>query len=182
MTRKQALARAMEALADDGEAVQVLHTMLRELPLNRWTEAAIRDTVEQFILDHGRPPTRSDFKKGCLPPHSVIKLRFGLTLQAWLDQNYPTVKPSPEALHAQATEDFIREYLRLRPVSAEDYNARRARPSRSWYTVAVYNHTRRWRALLEKLELPVYSRRGEPEDMPRLAVKVISDYDLEDEA
>ena len=46
MTRKQALELAVQALAWNEEAVQVLHTMIDELPLNRWTEAAIRDSVE----------------------------------------------------------------------------------------------------------------------------------------
>ena len=62
MTRKQALELAAQALAENKEAVQVLHTIIDELPLNRWTEAAIRDSVEQFILDNGRPPMRTDFK------------------------------------------------------------------------------------------------------------------------
>ena len=95
-----------------------------ELPPNRWTEAAIRDSVEQFILDNGRPP------------HSVIKRRFGVTLQEWLDQNYPIEKTPLDELHAQATQEFIKEYLRIQPVSAEDYNARRAHPSRGWYAIA----------------------------------------------
>ena len=136
MTRKQALELAVQALSENEEAVQVLHTMIDELPLNRWTEAAIRDSAEQFILDNGRPPLRTDFKKKCLPPHSVIKRRFGLTLQEWLDQNYPTEKTPLDELHAQATQEFIREYLRIQPVSAEDYNARRTHPSRGWYAIA----------------------------------------------
>ena len=81
MTRKQALAAAIEALTKEGqneEAVRVLHKLIEELPLNRWTEDAIRDSVEQFILDTGHPPLRTDFKKKCLPPHSVIKRRFGV--------------------------------------------------------------------------------------------------------
>ena len=143
MTRKQALELAVQALADNEEALQVLHTMIDELPLNRWTEAAIRDSVEQFILDHGRVPTTTDFKKRGLPPHTVIKRRFGVTLQEWLDRNYPTEKTSLDELHAQTTQDFIREYLRIQPVSAEDYNARRTHPSRGWYSIAKYNHTRR---------------------------------------
>ena len=97
------------------------------------------------------------FKKKCLPPHSVIKRRFEVTLQERLDQNYPTEKTPLDELHAQATEDFIREYLRIQPVSAEDYNARRTHPSRGWYAIAKYNHTRRWRILLEKLNLPIYN-------------------------
>ena len=182
MTRKQALELAVQALADKEEAVQVLHTMIAELPLNRWTEAAIRDSVEQFILDNGRPPLRTDFKKKCLPPHSVIKRRFGVTLQEWLNQNYPTEKTPLDELHAQATQDFIREYLRIQPVSAEDYNARRTHPSRGWYAIAKYNHTRRWRILLEKLNLPIYNNRGAPPSVPQLKVRVISDYNFEDEA
>ena len=181
MTRKQALELAVQALAENEEAVQVLHTMIDELPLNRWTEAAIRDSVEQFILDNGRPPLRTDFKKKCLPPHSVIKRRFGLTLQEWLDQNYPTKKTPLDELHAQATQEFIREYLRIQPVSAEDYNARRTHPSRGWYAIAKYNHTRRWRILLEKLNLPIYNNRDVPVSTPQLKVRVISDYNFEDE-
>ena len=180
MTRKQALKLAVQALAENEEAVQVLHTMIDELPLNRWTEDAIRDSVEQFILDNGRPPMRTDFKKKCLPPHSVIKRRFGVTLQEWLDQNYPTEKTPLDELHAQATQDFIREYLRIQPVSAEDYNARRTHPSRGWYSIAKYNHTRRWRILLEKLNLPIYNNRGAPPSTPQLKVRVISDYNFEE--
>ena len=180
MTRKQALELAVQALAENKEAVQVLHTMIDELPLNRWTEAAIRDSVEQFILDNGRPPMRTDFKKKCLPPHSVIKRRFGVTLQEWLDQNYPTKKTPLDELHAQATQDFIREYLRIQPVSAEDYNARRTHPSRGWYAIAKYNHTRRWRILLEKLNLPIYNNRGVPMPKSQFDVHIISDTDFRD--
>ncbi len=181
MTRKQTLELAIRSLAGNEEAVQVLHTMIDELPLNRWSEAAIRDSVEQFILDHGRVPNTRDFKKRDLPPHTVIKQRFGVNLKEWLEQNYPTVRPPLDEIQAKATEDFIREYLRIRPVSAEDYNARRAHPSRGWFSIAKYNHTRRWRILLEKLDLPVYNNRGVPEAVPRLKVRVIWDYDFEDE-
>ena len=104
-----------------------------------------------------------------------------MTLQERLDQNYPTEKTPLDELHAQATEDFIREYLRIQPVSAEDYNARRTHPSRGWYAIAKYNHTRRWRILLEKLNLPIYNNRGTPPSAPQLKVRVISDYNFEEE-
>ncbi len=183
MTRKQALSAAIEALNATGqtEAAGILHTLSGELPFFSWSEDAIYDAVEQFILDHGRVPTTTDFKKRGLPPHTVIKRRFGVTLQEWLEQNYPTQKAPLDELHAQATQEFIREYLRIRPVSAEDYNARRTHPSRGWYAIAKYNHTRRWRILLEKLNLPIYNNRGTPPSTPQLKVRVISDYNFEDE-
>ena len=183
MTRKQAISLAIQALSEteqNEEAIQVLHTISEEMPLNRWTEDAIRDSVEQFILDHGRVPNCKDFRKKCLPPHTVIKLRFGLTLQEWLEQNYPVEKPPMDEVRARATEEFVREYLRIRPVSAEDYNVRRARPSLSWFTIARYNHTRRWRILLEKLELPVYNNGDVAKDKPNFKVNIISDYDFRD--
>ena len=103
-----------------------------------------------------------------------------MTLQEWLDQNYPTQKTPLDELHAQATEAFIREYYRIQPVSSEDYNARRTHPSRGWYAIAKYNHTRRWRILLEKLNLPLYNNRGTPDSTPQLKVRVISDYNFEE--
>lgn len=150
------------------------------MPLNRWTEDAIRDSVEQFVLDHGRVPTCTDFKKKCLPPHTVIKLRFGMTLQEWLDKNYPAEKPDIEEKHAKATENFVKEYLSIHPVSAEDYNSHRSPASLSWFTIAMYNHTRRWRILLEKLGLPVFNSRDLPKDKTEFKVNIISDYDLQD--
>ncbi|MBQ7737456.1 MAG: hypothetical protein IJT62_06435 [Oscillospiraceae bacterium] len=183
MTRKQALSAAIEALNKNGqtEAAEILHTLSGELPFFSWSEDAIFDAVEQFILDHGREPTTTDFKKRGLPPHTVIKRRFGVTLQEWLEQHYPTKKTPLDELHAKATEEFIKEYLRIQPTSAEDYNARRAHPSRGWFAIAKYNHTRRWRILLEKLNLPVYNNRGTPPSPPKLTVRVISDYNFEDE-
>ena len=180
MTRKQALSAAIESLnaADQTEAAEILHTLSGELPFFRWSEDAIYDAVEQFILDHGRVPTTSDFKKRGLPPHTVIKRRFGVTLQEWLEQNYLTEKPPLDELQAKATEDFIKEYLRIQPTSAEDYNARRSHPSRGWYTIAVYNHTRRWRVLLAKLSLPIYNNRDVPDSTPQLRVNVILDCDF----
>ena len=62
-----------------------------------------------------------------------------------------------EGSRTEATKAFVRDYLCLRPRSAEEYNRKRTQGSPCWYTVAGYNGVRCWRSLLEKLELPVYS-------------------------
>lgn len=182
MTRKQALSAAIETLnaAGQTEAAEILHKLSGELPFFSWSKEAIFDAVDQFILDHGRAPTTTDFKKRGLPPHTVIKRRFGVTVQEWLEQHYPTNKTPLDELQAKATEDFIKEYLRIRPTSAEDYNARRTHPSCGWFAIAKYNHTRRWRILLEKLDLPIYNNRDVPDGPPRLMVNFFSDYDFEE--
>ena len=166
MTRKQALTLAIQGLsAYDGaeEAIQVLKTMMNELPLNRWTDSAIRDSVEQFIQDRGRVPTTTDFKKRGLPPHTVIKNMYGQNLREWLHENYPSQQLSREEISKAITECFVREYLSIKPKSASDYNAKRSPYARSWYTVAAHNDTSTWRALLKKLELPIYSNIHVPE-------------------
>lgn len=176
MTRKQALSLAIQALSDTGrneEAIAVLHTLSDELPLNRWSDAAIRDAVDQFILDHGRVPSVTDFKKRGLPPHPVIEHRYGVTLRQWLDENYPVQKPLQEDIRKRMTEAFEKDYLRIRPKSADEFNAQRTPNSPCWYTVAVHNHTKRWRGLLEKLELPVFNHVDVPRELPAFQVNVM---------
>ncbi len=169
MTRKQAIEQAVSVLAEIGnheETIQILHSISQDLPLHHWSDAAIHDAVEQFILDHGRVPTVTDFKKRGMPPHTVIKQKYGITLQAWLENNYPVSRPSVEETRLKTTGAFVTEYLRLRPRSAETYDRERREGLPCWYTVAVHNGVCRWRALLEKLDLPAYgdlpSQRGRP--------------------
>ncbi len=160
MTRKQAISIAVQALAEHGqnqEAISVLLTMQEELPLNRWTDAAIRDSIEQFVLDHGRIPNGSDFKRRGLPPHPVIQNRYGVNLHEWLHKTYPQLGTLLEEAQKAATERFVADYLRIRPKSAAKYDKARGGNCCCWYTIARYHHVTTWRALLEKLELPVYS-------------------------
>ena len=178
MTRKDALRLAMQALTDAGareDAVAVLRTMAEELPLIRWTDAAIRDSIEQFIQDHGRVPTVTDFKKRGLPPHTVIQNKYGVTLHEWLRENYPAPEPSLEAVRAAVTEAFKQDYLRVRPCSADEYDAQRAEGCRCWYTVAVRNGCRSWRALLARLGLPVFSRVEAPRPSPTFLFQIDTD-------
>ena len=183
MTRKEALALAIRALAEseggeNEEAARVLRGLREELPLTRWTEAAIYDAVEQFILEHGRVPTVTDFKRRGLPPHTVIRQRYGIPLRAWLDLNWPPREVSREEVHKRATEAFQREYLRLRPGSAEAYNRGRAPGLPCWYTVAKYNGVRSWRALLEELALPLWGAGDAAEGRPVFQVRVVADLEV----
>ena len=65
MTRKQAISKAIAALHQTGEnteAIRVLEELREELPIIHWSDAALRDTVDQFIADTGRMPTATDFR------------------------------------------------------------------------------------------------------------------------
>ena len=183
MTRKQAITLAMQALSEAGqneEAIEVLRIMREELPLTRWTDATIRDSVEQFILDHGRPPIASEFRRRDLPPHTVIKNKYGITLNEWLYENYPGNQEIQEMTRRAATERFIQEYNRIRPKSSDKFNMERSEDCCCWYTVARYNQTTTWRALLEKLDLPNFSNVRVPEKEQKIRIRLsinLDDYD-----
>ena len=166
MTRKEALSIAIQALSgieQNVEAVDVLRTMREELPLNRWSEAAIRDSIEQFVLDHRRLPEGADFKNDrTLPSHTVIKNKFGVNLSEWLVDTYPDILELQKKARAAATERFVQEYHRLQPKSAVEFDRGRVPDCCCWYTIAGYNETNTWRALLAKLELPVFSNVAVP--------------------
>ena len=183
MTRKEALSLAIKALAAAGaneEAITILHTLSEELPHTKWSEAAIRDAVEQYILDHGKVPSPYAFQKKGLPPHTVIQNRYGMTVKDWLAENYPTVKQTPEEHRAEATEAFKAEYLCIKPRSSEEFDAKRSPGIFSWYTIAVYNHTHQWRRLLELLGLPAYSRVAAPHSPEQFKVNIFTHYDFRD--
>ncbi len=179
MTRKQALALAIRLIREDGaqpEAAEILHTLSEELSLTRWTDKAIQDAVEQFILDHGRTPTVTDFKKRRFPPHTVIQNKYRVILRTWLTRNCPSSPSSQDEANAEVTEHFIRDYQRVQPASGEEYNRKRSPGTPCWYTIARYNHVHCWRELLSKQGLPVYSKRPAPEVKPKLTANIISDY------
>ena len=184
-TRKQALQRAIEHLSrfpEYAEEVRLLEEICDELPLIHWSDRSIRDTVEQFILDNGRPPTASDFKKAGMPPHTVIQSKYKMPLSRWLDENYPTPKLSAEERKAEYTRAFREDYRRVRPRSQYEFNQRKRPETRSWQTVAAYHNTRSWRKLLEKLDLPLYFDRKRDHIPANLKVILHSDYDFRDES
>jgi hypothetical protein len=97
MTRKQASNQAIHELSkQDGqeEVIEKLQSICNELPLCNWTEAAIKDSVEQFYVENGRYPNVTDFKKKGMPPHPSVKRRFGINLKDRLQKNYPS-EPKP---------------------------------------------------------------------------------------
>ena len=183
MTRKQALLKAIEALSkEEGneEAISLLNDLHDELPLIHWTDKSIRDAVEQFILDNGRNPTATDFKKAGMPPHPVIKLKYKITLGEWLEQNYPTVPVDPETLHKEQTELFIKEYMRIQSKSSEMFNKEKTSECKGWFTIAKYNDVKTWGDLLKKLDLRIFSGRryrGSTERItPKFEVFITTDF------
>ena len=159
MTRKEAINRVLMRLAEIPECedeIRILTEIRDELPLIHWSDSSIRDTVEQFVLDYGKPPTVTDFKKAGMPPHPVFKQKYKMTLAEWLEKNYPAPKRNPNELKEKYTEDFLADYYRIRPRSQEAFNKNRSNGTKGWQTIAGYYGVKSWRKLLKELELPLY--------------------------
>ncbi len=183
MTRKQAITQAIHALqqAEDGaEAIGILEDLSQELPIIHWSDPAVRDAVDQFLVDNGRLPTATDFKKPGMPPYRVFMRNYGLTPTEWLRANYPLQYPSEEALVTAYTQAFIEDYLRLKPTSGDDFNARRSDKSKGWRSVARHHHLGTWDSLIRHLNLPRYKEPRRRKKTPKFTVIIHNDYDFRD--
>lgn len=181
MTRKQALNKAIQELSKKKgftEIVGLLQDIHDELPLIHWSDKSIRDTVEQFIVDNGRVPTATDFKKKGMPPHPVIKQKYKITLGEWLEQNYPIPKPTFEELKEKYTKQFIDDYYRIKPRSQEQFNQNRTKGTVGWITVAKYYEATSWRKLIKELGLPLYFELAKDRVKPKIKVNIYTDYDF----
>ena len=134
MTRKQALNKAIQVLSKEKEFTEVvglLRDIYDELPLIHWSDKSIRDTVDQFIVDNGRVPTASDFRRKGMPPHPVIKQKYKITLGEWLEQNYPVHKPDRDELKEKYTKEFLEDYERIKSKTQEEFNRVRRKGTKS---------------------------------------------------
>ncbi len=183
MTRKQAINQAIQALSKDkkySETVKLLQDIYDELPLIHWSDKSIRDTVDQFVIDNGRNPTATDFKRKGMPPHPVIKQKYKITLGEWLEQNYPVHKPTYDELKEKYTNEFLLDYDRIKPKSQEEFNDNRTKGTRGWQTLAFYYNVKSWRNLIKTMGLPLYYEMKRDRIPPRIKVNIHTDYDFSD--
>lgn len=181
MTRKQALNQAIQELSkkkEFSETVILLQDILEELPLIHWSDKSIRDTVEQFIIDNGRTPTATDFKRKGMPPHPVIKQKYKITLGEWLEQNYPITKPTFEELKEKYTKEFIEDYNRIKPKSQEEFNEKRTKGTKGWQTVAKYYNVNSWRKFIKCLDLPLHFELSRDRTPVNFKVNITTDCDF----
>ena len=82
----------------------------------------------------------TDFIPKGMPPHPVIKLRFGITLGEFLEKYYPQPKINREEYKKR----FISEYKRIQPSGACDFNKNRTVGIPTWGTFAKMFGISRW--------------------------------------
>ena len=95
MTRKQAIFKVIlkiRAQKGQNEALIAKLTEIADLmPFVKWSEETVRDCVEQFMSDHGRLPTVTDFKvKNGMPAHALFPYLVKMTAHEWMKRSFPT--------------------------------------------------------------------------------------------
>ena len=178
MTRKMAINQAIYILSQskgNEEIIEKLQDISDELPLIHWSDKSIHDRVEQFIEDEGRTPTVSDFRKKGMPPHPVFKQKYNVNLAEWLNHNYPTTRPTAEEITNAYIQDFISEYQRIKPRSANEYESKRNQGVKSWQTVRSRCEQTSWRGLIKHLNLPFYFDMQKDHIPMKFNIKVTTD-------
>lgn len=186
MTRKQAIIRTIEILnstpileEEQEELINKLMSCLDELPFTKWTEAAIFDSCDQFILENRRNIRITDFTRAELPNHTVIKNRFKITAKEFRDKYYPLplngagrYLASGEA--QQWKELFIADFHRVKPTEQSAYNLNRARGLPTWATLGKMYGLHCWSALLAHCGLEPYKRAIKQRSSTEYSVTTIS--------
>ncbi len=162
MTRRNALKTAIFIVQkaemkkqEKEKLLSVLNDIADELPCVHWTEKAIFDACEEFLLSHPYI-TLKDFERADMPSHPTIKNRFGMTAKEFRDKYYPignvtTRSPYFERSVEEWNELFRTEFEHLRCTGQDDYNRRRDKSLPTWNTMAKMNGLKRWNELLEKV-------------------------------
>lgn len=169
MTRKEALKEAIEIITKarigqqrKEDIIQGLELCVSELPFARWSEAAIFDACDQWVLEHGIIWLK-DFDHASLPSHPTIKNRFGMTAKEFRDRYYPIsdVTTRSRYCHRNRAEWdalFVAEFHRILATGQDDYNKRRQRELPTWNSMATMHGVHTWRELLNLLGLETYTK------------------------
>lgn len=160
MTRKQAIRLVIQYLNESPaldenlcKAKSILQEMLNGIPGKIWDDATIRQAIERFIQENGRPPTVKELDSvEYLPPHPSVCQQYKMTAGKWLNENYPSNMPNWRFRYKQFSKEdfqklFIDEYNSILPVSSLDYNRRRRKATPSWQLIAKMLSVTTWREL-----------------------------------
>lgn len=162
MTRKQAISAVLGYLERKPDlpqelckAILILKEMQNGIPGKIWSDDAIREAVERFIKEQGRPPKVKELDTvEYLPRHTVVARQYGMTAGRWLEENYPGAKGGLSGRYKGLTPEdlkwmFISEYKRLAPSSEDDFDRRRQKGVPCWHYMAKQLGVSRWNELRE---------------------------------
>ena len=158
MTRKQAVLQAIYLLEKDinnKEICQVLYSILDDLPMCHWSDKAIFDAFDQYILDNNCLPSRNEIiNNPKLPTHPTVKNRFGITLQEFYKKYYNQyIKKCPSRVYHYHTTDywidnFKEQYVKNNCPTQKKYDLLREKDTPCSRHIIKLNGSKNWNELL----------------------------------
>ncbi len=157
-TRKTALLDAIEIVKIAGlpeeqknNLVKMLTLCVTELPFTKWSENAIYDACDQFLLDHGRVPSISEFDRSGLPSHPVVQRRLGISVREFRERYFRDELEKQKAAPDREVilRNFTDEYKRIGFTTQKGYDQHRSAGQPSAQTILKYIGVTSWRDLLK---------------------------------
>lgn len=171
VTRKNALISAINVVKSSeipepqkDEIVNALHLCISELPFSHWTKDSVFDACNQYIEDHHCQLTLNCFASKSLPPHTVVRRLFGMTLKEFRDTYYP-LQPMQQQTPDEIISEFKFEYLRCGAHDRKSYNNMRDKLKPCVATVLKRAHCKTWAELLNRAGIQQTMR--QPKREPR---------------
>ncbi|MGN1053143.1 MAG: hypothetical protein ACI4SH_07140, partial [Candidatus Scatosoma sp.] len=149
-----------------------------EYPIAPWNGKNIADCIVTYYNKYRRVPSENDMKNSAeLPYRGVFKYRWKTTYVKWLKENLPglyNLYCGERANRRDYAAEFIREYIRIRPKSEAEFNARRSRGvcCGAERIKRALNVTR-WADLLKACGLQAYDGAAEREEKERNKIKSV---------
>lgn len=155
MTREKALKaaiRLLEEMYQTEEIKDIISGLKKFEPASyrrKWTRQSIYETVKLWSGIHGRCPTTKEME--CmreLPGAFVIKREYQMGSREFLNTYFPSITENSSHKEQMLLETFAAEYEKIKPVSARDYNERKADSVPTWNVIARRMGVKRWSELL----------------------------------
>ena len=181
VNRLQALQIAINAIKqlpeteENNLAIKSLEGILKDCRIldTYWTKEKVFEVLNKWREAHGRNPTVTTLMESGMPAPSTIQKLFDMRGSAFFNIYYPkegkikhknkySIKSDEEWVN-----DFIEQFNKIKPSSANDYNVKRDKTSPAWQTIARYLKLSTWKELIKKVGVSVESlkvKNGLPEE------------------
>ncbi len=164
INRTEALKIAIEAIKqlpqtnENKQAIERLEGIIADCKIMGiyWTKEKVFEVLNKWRDEHGRNPSVTNLMEPEMPPPSTIQRLFDMSGSAFLNIYYPRSDKSKRKnkysikTEQEWIEDFVEQFNKIQPVSADDYNAKREKNTPTWNTIARYLNLSTWHELLQK--------------------------------
>lgn len=118
-----------------------------------WTKETILEAINEWVNENGHNPIAADLYSPNVPKPSTIKSVFNTTVKSFLNEYYPSAPKGFVRSYNRLPKEkymavFKKEYERINPRTAKEYNLKRSTNTPCWETIAIHNEVHGWKELL----------------------------------